>query len=105
MAELYAPGRDKTHPWLSPLYGDLLGLPPMQLYVGTDELLFDDAIRFYRKSRRAGNQVELIVGDHMPHSWADFYRGFSRSGGSGIENGGFPQAVSAGGGTKADVGL
>ena len=76
VAELYAPGRDKTHPWLSPLYGDLLGLPPMQLYVGTDELLFDDAIHFYRKSRRAGNQVELIVGDHMPHSWPIFIGDF-----------------------------
>lgn len=76
VAELYAPGRDKTHPWLSPLYGDLSGLPPMQLFVGTDELLFDDAIRFYRKSRRAGNQVELIVGDHMPHSWPIFIGDF-----------------------------
>lgn len=76
VAELYAPGRDKTHPWLSPLYGDLLGLPPMQLFVGTDELLFDDAIRFYRKSRRAGNLAELIVGDHMPHSWPIFIGDF-----------------------------
>lgn len=31
---------------------------------------------FYRKSRRAGNQVELIVGDHMPHSWPIFIGDF-----------------------------
>ena len=44
VAELYAPGWDKRHPYLSPLYGDLSGLPPMLLLVGTDEKLFDDNI-------------------------------------------------------------
>lgn len=76
VARLYAPGWDKRHPWLSPLYGDLEGLPPMQLFAGTDELLFDDTIRFYHKSRLAGNQVELIIGDHMLHSWPIFMRDF-----------------------------
>lgn len=76
VAELYAPGWDKRHPWLSPLYGDLAGLPPMQLFVGTDEKLFDDTVRFYQKSRLAGNQVELVVGDHMSHSWPIFMKDF-----------------------------
>lgn len=76
VAELYAPGWDKKNPYLSPLYGDLTGLPPMQLLVGTDELLFDDTIRFYQKSRQAGNYVELIVGDHMTHSWPIFMQQF-----------------------------
>lgn len=75
-AELYAPGMDKKLPGLSPLYGDLRGLPPMQIFVGTDELLFDDSLRFYRKSREAGNNVELIVGDHMVHSWPIFMNRF-----------------------------
>lgn len=79
VAELYAPGWNKKHPWLSPLYGDLKGLPPMQLFVGTDELLFDDTILFYRKSRQAGNQAELIVGDHMPHSWPIFMKEFQEA--------------------------
>lgn len=76
VSELYAPGWNKKHPWLSPFYGKLAGLPPMQLFVGTDELLFDDTIRFYYKSRKAGNQVELVVGDHMVHSWPTFLKEF-----------------------------
>lgn len=76
VAELYAPGWDKRHPYLSPLYGDLAGLPPMMLLVGTDEKLFDDTILFYQKSRQAGNQVELLVGDHMTHSWPIFMKDF-----------------------------
>ena len=72
VAERYAPGADKRQPELSPLYGDLRGLPPMQIFVGTDELPFDDAVRFYQKSRMAGNEAELVVGDHMCHSWPIF---------------------------------
>ena len=76
VAELHAPGYDKRHPYLSPLYGDLKGMPPMMLLVGTDELLFDDTIRFYQKSRRSGNEVELLVGEHMTHSWPIFMKQF-----------------------------
>lgn len=76
VAELYAPGMDKRDACLSPLYGDLRGLPAMQLFVGTDEKLFEDTIRFYYKSRQSGNDVELVVGDHMPHSWPIFLNDF-----------------------------
>lgn len=72
VSELYAPGQNKKLPYLSPLYGDLHGLPPMQLFVGTDEKLFEDTIRFYYKYRQSGNEAELVVGDHMPHSWPIF---------------------------------
>lgn len=80
VAELYAPGWDKRHPYLSPLYGELSGLPPMMLLVGTDEKLFDDTICFYQKSRSAGNQVELLVGDHMLHAWPIFMKDFPEAG-------------------------
>ncbi len=76
VAELYAPGHDKRDPYLSPLYGDLTGLPPMQIFVGTDELLFDDAIRYYQKLRKSGAEAELVVGDHMCHSWFSFMNTF-----------------------------
>ena len=48
----------------------------MQLFVGTDEKLFEDTIRFYYKSRQTGNETELVVGDHMPHSWPIFVNDF-----------------------------
>lgn len=76
VAELYAPGHDKRDPYLSPLYGDLTGLPPMQIFVGTDELLFDDSIRYYQKLRKSGGEAELVVGDHMCHSWFSFSKTF-----------------------------
>lgn len=71
-ARLYAPDTDPRHPYLSPLYGSLSGLPPLLLTVGTDEILFDDTIRFYQKARLSGVDATLLVGDHMTHSWPIF---------------------------------
>ena len=76
VSELYAPGMDKRSVLLSPLYADLHGMPPMQLFVGTDEKLFDDTVRFYQKLRLSGVEAELHVGDHMCHSWPIFMNSF-----------------------------
>ena len=36
-----------SHPWASPLTGNLHGLPPVLIQVGTDELLHAEALRFH----------------------------------------------------------
>lgn len=72
VVKLYAPGESPKNLYISPLYGDLKGLPPMLLMVGTDEILFDDTIRLYQKARLCGVPANLIVGDHMTHSWPIF---------------------------------
>ncbi len=46
---------------MSPLYGDLRGLPPLLIVVGTAEILLDDARSFASKAREAG--VEVILGE------------------------------------------
>lgn len=73
---LYAPHESPRHPYISPLYGDLSGLPPVLITVGTDEILFDDAVRLYQKLRLLDQEAELIVGDHMTHSWPIFIGNF-----------------------------
>jgi len=79
-AAQYAPGWDLKTPYISPLYADLTGLPPTFVSVGTDEILFDDAIRFYQKARLCGVDAELLVGDRMPHSWPIFLNDFPEAG-------------------------
>jgi len=54
-------------PYISPLYGDLHGLPPLLIYVGSDEILRDDSIRFAEKAEQAGIEVTLKVGEGMFH--------------------------------------
>jgi acetyl esterase/lipase len=65
--ELYANGADLSHPYLSPLFGDLTGLPPTFLQSGTRDLFLSNAVRMHRALRQAGVDAELHVFEAMPH--------------------------------------
>ena len=69
MAKLYARDHDAKTPEVSPLFGDLEGLPPMLLQVGTAEVLLDDSRAFAARAEAAGVAVELEVWDDMIHGW------------------------------------
>lgn len=59
----------RTDPLVSPLLGDLQGLPPLLLQVGEPELLRDDSVRLAEKIVQAGGEVKLHVWDDMPHTF------------------------------------
>lgn len=65
---LYANGADLTHPYLSPLFGDVAGFPPTILTTGTRDLYLSNTVRFHRALRAAGVEAELHVGEAMPHA-------------------------------------
>lgn len=65
----YAADNDPCRPWISPLYGDLHGLPPILMHVGEDEILRDDSMRFAEKAKEAGVDVTLRVGEGMFHCY------------------------------------
>ena len=56
-------------PLVSPLYGDMKGLPPLNIWVGKREILLDDSRRVAEKARAAGVRVELEVRPVVPHVW------------------------------------
>lgn len=68
----YLGGADAKTPLASPLYGDLKGLPPLLILVGTSEVLLDDSTRFAERAKAAGVSVELEVWDEMIHIWPYF---------------------------------
>ncbi len=68
-SKYYAGDNDPSLPWISPLYGDLRGLPPLLIYVGGDELMRDDSTRFAEKAKVAGVDVTLRVGEGMFHCY------------------------------------
>lgn len=73
MGAAYLGGRDpKATPLASPLYADLHGLPPVLVFVGSDEGLHDDAVRIVAKVREAGGQAELEIGEGMVHVYPVF---------------------------------
>lgn len=63
---------DPTTPLASPLYGNLHGLPPMLIQVGSDEILLDDSIRLAQRISEAGGVVNLEVWQKMWHVWHYF---------------------------------
>ena len=71
-AATYLAGADPRHPYASPLYADLHGLPPILLHVGDAEIILDDSTRFAAKAEAAGVHVTLEVWDEMPHVWHAF---------------------------------
>lgn len=66
-ARYYAGENALTTPLISPLYADLHDLPALLIQVGTDEILFDDAIRIADRARDSGVEVTLSVWDEMFH--------------------------------------
>jgi len=67
MANLYIEDEDPKNPYISPLYGDLKGLPTLLIQVGSAEILLDDSTRFSEKAKSAGVDVTLDVWDDLVH--------------------------------------
>lgn len=67
----YSAGTDRTDPLLSPLYGDLTGLPPTLLMASTRDQLLSQTLRFHLALRKAGVDADLMVYEGMLHAfWA-----------------------------------
>lgn len=66
-AKEWAGGDDLTEPRLSPIYGPMAALPPMDLYIGTRDLLWPDTRRLYDQVTRAGGEVRLFEEEGALH--------------------------------------
>ncbi len=68
----YLAGADPAEPLISPLFGDLRGLPPLLLHVGSHEVLLDDSRGLAEQARAAGVAVTLRLWPVVPHVWQMF---------------------------------
>lgn len=64
----YAKG-GSADPLISPLFGDMAGMPPTILVSGTRDLLLSDTVRLHRKLRQAGIEADLHVYEGGSHSF------------------------------------
>ena len=55
----WAGGADARDALLSPIYGDLSGLPPMDVFQGTEDILAADARLLEEKVHKAGGEIAL----------------------------------------------
>jgi len=65
----YVAKNDVRNPYISPLFGNLTGLPPIYINVGDSDELYDDSIRFYEKAKQAGTDITLKEGRGMIHCY------------------------------------
>jgi monoterpene epsilon-lactone hydrolase len=68
----YLDGADASDPLISPIFGDLDGLPPLLIQVGSHEILLDDAIRLAATAATSDVAVTLDVTPGVPHVFQGF---------------------------------
>lgn len=72
LGQIYGNGIELSDPKLSPLFADVLNVPPLHMQVSESEVLFDDSVRFIEKLSAAGGVCELNQFPGMVHDWQGF---------------------------------
>lgn len=72
-APKYYGALDPKDPRVSPLYGDLRGLPPLLVFASASEMLYNDATRLVEKARQAGASVRFEARQGLVHVWPLFH--------------------------------
>ena len=73
-AHVYAGKERLDSKGVSPLFGDLSGLPPSLVQVSRQELLLDDGIRLAEGLEKAGSVAQISKWSQMPHVWQLLHR-------------------------------
>jgi acetyl esterase/lipase len=68
----YIAGENPKNPLISPLFGNLIDLPPIFIQVGSSELLYSDSIRFYDALNAVNNGGNLIIWPDLIHAFPLF---------------------------------
>ncbi len=60
---------DPDDPLISPVFGDLHGLPALLVHAGEDEILREDAVRLVNLAKSSGVEARLEIYPRMWHVW------------------------------------
>lgn len=63
----YVGNNSADNPYISPVYGEYSGFPPMLMQVGGDEMLLNDTIKVAQKAKEAGVVVQQTTYPEMFH--------------------------------------
>jgi len=72
MGASYFQGHEPTDPLVSPLFGDLAGLPPLFVTATQGEVLLSDATRLAERAEQAGVDVTLRIVEDSVHVYTIF---------------------------------
>ena len=60
---------NRQDPMVSPLFGDLRGMPPSLLFVGGDEIMLDDTVNLHKKLLRSGCKSQMVIAPERWHGY------------------------------------
>jgi monoterpene epsilon-lactone hydrolase len=80
---LYLGDNAADDPMVSPINGDLTGLPPLYIQVSDSEMLLDDSLRLARRGHTYDVEVTVDIWRKVPHVWQIF--GFLPEAGEALE--------------------
>jgi epsilon-lactone hydrolase len=63
---------DPKDPLISAVHADLSGLPPLLIFVGTEEALLDDSVKLADNAKQAGVDATLVLTEGMYHVYPCF---------------------------------
>ena len=63
---------DKSLPDVSPIQGDLTGMPPALFTIGTRDLLLDDSLFMYGRWLSYGSNAEILIVPGADHAFNAF---------------------------------
>lgn len=66
-ATLYT--KDRTDPLVSPLFGDLTGMPPSLIFVGGDEIMLCDSTLLHEKLLASGCASQIVIAPERWHGY------------------------------------
>ena len=67
-----SPTATERRTYVSPIFADLTGLPPLLIQAGSHEVLLDDATRLASRAAAADVAVRLEVTPGVPHVFQGF---------------------------------
>jgi acetyl esterase/lipase len=70
---------DRTVPDVSPVFGDLRGLPPALLVVGASDVLLEDNLVMAARLSAARGDVDVRVYPESPHGFTGHPTGMARA--------------------------
>lgn len=65
----YVGDNDANNPLISPLFGDMKGLPPIFINSAVDDELYEDGEKFYKKAKNEGVDIIFKAGYKMIHCY------------------------------------
>ena len=78
----YVADADPADPFISPVFGDVTGLPPLLIQVGSHEVLLSDATRLAARAASDDVEVTLEVTPGVPHVFQTFVALLDEAGGA-----------------------